>query len=177
MPKTLILNENGFSSYNQRHYDTRLKLISMEQRTFETIHASQCRKVIQRFTRNMMLSDLNSKSIEKLKKSSRVLENVNPKELVITPKTDDTKASFSRYFESFPLLEETNLDFEDFEENQLFKTETPFLSRENTNIFAQREPLDLNDNAIFSSRINLLKPTNNNAKSEMMIYSFVFMTP
>ena len=161
MPKTLILNENGFSSYNQRHYDTRLKLISMEQRTFETIHASQCRKVIQRFTRNMMLSDLNNKSIEKLKKSSRVLENVNPKELVITPKTDDTKASFSRYFE----------------ENQLFKTETPFLSRENTNIFAQREPLDLNDNAIFSSRINLLKPTNNNAKSEMMIYSFVFMTP
>lgn len=169
MPKLLVLNDNGFSTYHQRHYDARVKLINMEQRTFNSLHASQCRKVVQRFTRNMMLSDLNTKSIEKLKSSTRY--TVPEENLLVLPSILDSKVSFSRYYDNHsPPMLESNLDFEAFEQNQLFQTETPFMSRQNTNLFSQKDDTDLTDDGTRSRSYNLLKPANNNAKSVCLVW-------
>lgn len=168
MPKIAVLNDNGFSTYHQRHYDARVKLINMEQRSFNSMHASQCRKVVQRFTRNMMLSDLNTKSIEKLKSSLRY--TVPQENLLVLPSILDSKVPFSRYYDNSPPMLESNLDFEAFEQNQLFQTETPFMSRQNTNMFSQKDDSDLNDDLSRSRILNLLKPANNNAKSGCLVW-------
>jgi len=58
MPTRIILNENGFSSYNQKALDSDLRRINLSQHQYVSNYYAERRKVITRFARKLMLTSL-----------------------------------------------------------------------------------------------------------------------
>ncbi len=60
MPTRIVLNENGFSSCNQKALDSDLRRINLSQRQYVSNYHAERRKVITRFARKLMLTGLNT---------------------------------------------------------------------------------------------------------------------
>ena len=60
MPRQIYINENGLSLFNQKKLDAELRRIDLEKHQYATNHQHEKRKVITKFARKLMLTNLHS---------------------------------------------------------------------------------------------------------------------
>jgi len=147
MPTRIILNENGFSSYNQKALDSDLRRINLSQRQYVSNYYAERRKVITRFARKLMLTSLNTSfdinnfqsTPEEPRKKNKILPPIREKSLL---KVDSSVSS-------------RRSSMSDADEVSIFKTETPQFGREISNI-----------SYVSKSQSNILQPSSVSAKSK-----------
>ncbi len=147
MPTRIILNENGFSSYNQKALDSDLRRINLSQRQYVSNYHAERRKVITRFARKLMLTSLNTSfdinniqsTTEEPRKKNKILPPIREKSLL---KVDSSVSS-------------RRSSMSDADEVSIFKTETPQFGREISNI-----------SYVSKSQSNILQPSSVSAKSK-----------
>lgn len=60
MPRQIHINENGLSLFNQKKLDAELRRIDLEKHQYASNHQHEKRKVITKFARKLMLTNLHS---------------------------------------------------------------------------------------------------------------------
>ncbi len=147
MPTRIVLNENGFSSCNQKALDSDLRRINLSQRQYVSNYHAERRKVITRFARKLMLTSLNTSfdinniqsTTEEPRKKNKILPPIREKSLL---KVDSSVSS-------------RRSSMSDADEVSIFKTETPQFGREISNI-----------SYVSKSQSNILQPSSVSAKSK-----------
>jgi len=151
MPTRIVLNENGFSSCNQKALDSDLRRINLSQRQYVSNYHAERRKVITRFARKLMLTGLNTNfdinnfqsTPEEPRKKNKILPPIREKSLL---KVDLILAASS--------VSSRRSSMSDSDEVSIFKTETPHFAREISNI-----------SYVSKSQSNILQPSSVSAKS------------
>lgn len=129
MPKKIVLNENGLSTYNQKRLDAEMKRINMEKRQYETMHSHAKRKVITRFARKLMLTNLHTNY-----SNDYVEENEEPEEKLVLPLINQNRHDeYNRYSSSSRLDDDDSSSTQSYNQyrhsDDVFHTETPFRLR------------------------------------------------
>lgn len=134
MPKKIVLNNNGLTSLLQRRLDSKVRRIELERQQFDSQHVHSCRKVITRFARKLMLTNLHS-NFGNQQGYSNEKEESKYNDSFVLPQIH-LPSNSSRLEGSTQYTSRTsNRPLSELENGRLFHTETPYKPRDNTNYF------------------------------------------
>ncbi len=156
MPRKIILNENGFSSYNQKALDSDLRRINLAQRQYVSNYQSEKRKIITKFARKLFLTSLNTN----FDINTFQLPPVEPKKkpIILPPIKDKSFLKVESRYSLSEAFSRRSSSMSNIDNDFISQTETPQFGREISNI-----------SYVAKSQNNILKPASITAKSKDLI--------